>query len=87
MTMASRGSKRRCRAGEQIPVGLVHHHDVAADLLVPGENHLLGKLGIGHHALFHLRSSQQASWLGPGGRHSKRGLGVPKNRGTSTSIP
>jgi hypothetical protein len=36
----------------------VHHYDVAADLLVPGENHLPGKLGVGHHALFHLRAGE-----------------------------
>jgi hypothetical protein len=28
------------RLGEQVPVGLVHDHNVAADLLVPGKDHL-----------------------------------------------
>ena len=49
---------------EQIPIGLVHHHDVAADLLVPRKDHLFCKLGVGHHAVFHLRASEDGFHAG-----------------------
>src|SRR5262245_57984580 len=43
---------------KQVPIGLVHNHNVAADLLVPGKDHLLCELGVGHHAVFHLRAGE-----------------------------
>ena len=49
---------------EQVPIGLVHDHDVAADLLVPGKDHLLCEFGVGHHAVFHLRAGKDGFYAG-----------------------
>jgi hypothetical protein len=36
------------------PIRFVHDDNVAADLLMPGQDHLFCELGLEHHALFHL---------------------------------